>query len=267
MPLLLSLIAAGAMVAVAGASAAAQTSTLGAQPASPPKSLCAECHLVNATARSRAHLIDWQRSMHAASGVGCEACHGGDPGTVDPMRAHLSIKGDEDPGSPVSRAHLPDTCGKCHTRVAEQFKKSVHFVRLQSAAGLGAPTCSTCHGAAGAKLPKAEEVRVQCAQCHSVGKQSGHPEYPPAALVIMVQYEAARLMLDATADFIPIISTASIRASLGLDEARATTALHTTAEAIHTMDYDAIDQTLTVAFDRVVALIRRAMTTVPPSRR
>ena len=233
----------------------------------PPKSFCAECHLVNSTPRSRTHILDWQRSVHAKRGVGCEACHGGDAETVDPMRAHLAIKGSEDPTSMIARANLPDTCGKCHTRSAEQFKKSRHFVILRSGQDIAAPTCSTCHGEAGATLPDAEEGKMQCAQCHGIGRSAGHPEYPPAAKLIVVQYGAARLMLDGASSFIPILSDPAQRASMELDAVRATQALAAAAETTHTMDYDAIDGKLTVAFDRIVALIRRIMTTTTPVAR
>ena len=259
-----SLIVAVAMLACA-VGAAAQTAPMAA--VQPPKSFCADCHLISSTPRSRAHLLDWQRSIHATRGVTCDACHGGDPAAVDPMRAHLAIRGSEDPASPIHRKNLPATCGACHTRSAEQFKKSGHFKALQSDTGTAAPTCSTCHGAAGTVLPEAEEVRLQCAQCHGIGKPAGHPEYPPAAKLVMAQYGAAQTMLEGARAFIPILSDAAQRASLEVDEARATQSLATAAESIHTMDYDTIDQKLTVAFDRVVALIRRSMTISPSTQR
>ena len=183
------------------------------------------------------------------------------------MRAHLAIRGSEDPASPIHRKNLPATCGACHTRSAEQFKKSRHAAALQSDTGTAAPTCSTCHGAAGTILPEADEVSQQCTQCHGIGKPSTHPEYAPAAKLLMAQYGAAQAMLSGAGTFIPIINDAAQRASLEVDEARATQALATAAESIHSMDYDTIDQKLTVAFDRVVALIRRAMTISPSTQR
>jgi len=250
------------MLAASAVVAAAQA--LVSEKAAP--SLCAGCHLASATPRSRAHLIDWQRSLHAAQSVNCESCHGGDPATIDPMRAHLSILGSEDPDSPVHRKNLPATCGKCHARSASQFAASKHATVLRTGAALEAPTCSTCHGIAGSQRPDPEEVRTQCAQCHGVGRHAGHPEYPAAAKLVMVQYSAARTMLDEARTFIPLLSDATQRASLEVEQLRALEAVMTTADALHTVNYDSIDEKLTVAFDRVVALIRRVMTIMPRLR-
>jgi hypothetical protein len=235
-------------------------------PVAPVKSLCADCHVATATPRSRAHLIDWQRSAHAAHGVGCESCHGGDRAAIEPMRAHLAILGSEDPASPVHRRNLPATCGACHQRPSEQFGLSRHAALLRVGSGIDAPTCSTCHGEGGASLPSPEDVRTQCAQCHGVGKPAGHPEFPPAARLVMVQYRAARTMVDEVRAFIPLVADPDHRASLDTEATRAALAVRGAGDALHTMDYDAIDEKLTVALDRVIAIIRRVMTTLQASR-
>ncbi len=232
-------------------------------PFTAPKSLCADCHMATATARSRAHVLDWERSVHARRNVGCDACHGGEPATMDPMKAHLTILDNEDPKSPIYRANLPATCGKCHPRSTERFKESKHYAILMSTPNARVPTCSTCHGDIGGSLPDPEQVRTICAQCHGVGTPAGHPEYAAGAKVLMMQYAAARMMLDEVANFIPLIPDPVLRTSFETDETRARLGLTAVAEADHTLDYDEIEEKITVAFERVVSLIRRVMSSMP----
>src|SRR5476649_1910332 len=65
------LILAGGLLMGAAAPVAAQSQVPAAS--APQKSLCADCHLISSTPRSRAHLLDWQGSVHAARGVTCDA--------------------------------------------------------------------------------------------------------------------------------------------------------------------------------------------------
>jgi cytochrome b subunit of formate dehydrogenase len=64
----------------------------------------------------------------------CSDCHG----------AH-TILPSSDPRSTVWRTTVPDTCGKCHAAVAQQYRESVHGVA--AARGVReAPVCTDCHG-------------------------------------------------------------------------------------------------------------------------
>ena len=65
---------------------------------------CAVCHLRIALARSAlTHVDQWVTCKHAAAGVGCERCHGGDATTSDETAAHRGVKNSADPTSPVHR--------------------------------------------------------------------------------------------------------------------------------------------------------------------
>jgi len=228
-----------------------------------PKSFCADCHLATTVPESRFHLVDWQRSIHARRGVMCESCHGGDAQSMDLMKAHMTVLPGSDPNSPVHPARQPATCGKCHARVLEQFRASRHATLLTNGQSMIVPTCASCHNTAAAELLNPDQVRVKCEQCHTVGKPAGHPEYPSVARMITLQYQAADRMLDAARDFIPLVPNPAVRATFEVDEARARTALATAADASHSMSYDVIDERLTVAFDRVAALVRRVLGTLP----
>lgn len=122
------------------------------------------------------------------------------------MRAHQDIVTGNDPDSPVSRGNLPATCGRCHMRAAEQFRASRHWALLSQDGNAKLPTCSTCHGEVGARLPDPEDLRDQCAQCHRMGSDAGHREYPAAAKLLLVEYTAASTMLSEAGSLIPLVA-------------------------------------------------------------
>lgn len=63
----------------------------------------------------------------------CKDCHG----------VH-NIKKKEDVDSLITFNNIPKTCGKCHIKVLEEFKASVHG-QVWIKGGKNAPTCVTCH--------------------------------------------------------------------------------------------------------------------------
>jgi hypothetical protein len=111
----------------------------------PASSACVDCH-----ARTSPGVVsDWKLSRHAASDVGCEACHGD---------AHRTR---ED----VAKAKLPspDTCAQCHDAQVAQFKKGKH-----AAAWAAAKAMPTFH-----YQPVAiREGLKGCGGCHKLGLKS-----------------------------------------------------------------------------------------------
>jgi cytochrome b subunit of formate dehydrogenase len=89
----------------------------------------------------------------------CGTCHGA---------AHEATS----PFSEKFKKNVPDTCGMCHSDVAEQFKASVHGKAL--AAGVtDAPVCTDCHGehrilrpGNAASTVNPNHIRDTCGQCH-----------------------------------------------------------------------------------------------------
>jgi len=77
-----------------------------------------------------------------------------------------------DPGSPVNRSRVAGTCGGCHRRQAELYRRGAHGKGV--AAGLTvAPTCISCHGAHGVEAVSSvhsptgrARVVFTCADCH-----------------------------------------------------------------------------------------------------
>src|ERR1035437_1487800 len=108
---------------------------------------CATCHSTevsqyNSSIHGRAHA-----QLNGDAPI-CQSCHG---------TAH-QVVASTDAKSPVSKANLPDTCGKCHSNPAlatkymfavalpvEAYKQSVHGRAIQQG-NMKAAACNDCHG-------------------------------------------------------------------------------------------------------------------------
>ncbi len=131
-------------------------------------SRCVTCHAGLPESSGAGHgFAAWRGSPHAAAGIGCEACHGGDPAATNAADAHRGVVRSGDPASAVFFARIPDTCGRCHAAEAGYFRTSVHYARLRSD-GHG-PNCVTCHGSMATTVLTPERVLGTCSACHSAG--------------------------------------------------------------------------------------------------
>ncbi|MEK7475048.1 MAG: hypothetical protein AAB152_05375 [Candidatus Coatesbacteria bacterium] len=143
--------------AVSGPAAAGKTAGGGGS--------CAECHRGLKGPDDLKHTYpDWKRSVHAAAGVGCEACHGGDPVKTGREAAHAGVLPSSQPGSPVYFTVIPKTCGVCHAKELAAFRRSVHYRELQTS-GRG-PNCVTCHGAMASRVLEPKTMEMTCTLCH-----------------------------------------------------------------------------------------------------
>jgi len=135
---------------------------------------CLSCHLDDPDVRARTSpsagfIAAYEKSVHGkallegnGTAANCGDCHG----------SHEMKKG-SDPSSKVSKAHIPETCGKCHGEIATEFAASVH-----GQAGLkgiaDAPVCTDCHGEHNILSPSDPRSPVAplnvsgqvCAPCH-----------------------------------------------------------------------------------------------------
>jgi hypothetical protein len=96
----------------------------------------------------------------------CVSCHG-----------FHGIRSVSDPGSPVSKGRIVETCTGCHnpeymkgsaipTDQLERYKRSVHGKKRLEERDTGAPACSDCHGNHGAAPPGVYAVTHVCGKCH-----------------------------------------------------------------------------------------------------
>jgi hypothetical protein len=122
-----------------------------------PEIVCIQCHGAQ-SGRLAEPVKLWQGSIHAANGIACNDCHGGDPkdaaNAMNPARGFLGAPKEND---------IPAFCGRCHVGVEKDYMQSAHGRAL----GKGGPTCVTCHGnhlVVKASLDIINEKR--CGQCH-----------------------------------------------------------------------------------------------------
>lgn len=108
--------------------------------------VCLSCHLDNPDVRahmapSAGFIAAYEKSVHGSALVkgnaavaNCVNCHG----------SHEMRKG-SDPASKVSKAHIPATCGTCHSNISKDYGASVHG-QASSRGVADAPVCTDCHG-------------------------------------------------------------------------------------------------------------------------
>jgi len=92
----------------------------------------------------------------------CVTCHG-----------KHDIKNRVMVGSPISSIAIPDSCGRCHAKIAKEYKESIHWIAVQKGVR-EAPSCNDCHSEHSIKaintLTKRAEIKklqeTTCLQCH-----------------------------------------------------------------------------------------------------
>jgi cytochrome b subunit of formate dehydrogenase len=135
-----------------------------------PKPVCASCHQQIGTEHARSiHGQELQKGNQAAPG--CPTCHG--------VAHEVKIAHSE-----AFRAAEPETCGMCHTDVADEYRRSVHYHAV--ARGVTqAPVCTDCHGEHSILPPSnadspvnSRNIRDTCGSCHGdvrLARQFGFP--------------------------------------------------------------------------------------------
>lgn len=180
------------------------------------ESRCADCHFANPGSATLWHLSDWESSAHGRKGVGCEACHGGDPTTFESLAAHRGIVPPTQFGSPMHRMNVPKTCGRCHPGPFGAFQKSRHYELLREG-NRDAPTCATCHGSAGAYLPSPKALANECAHCHGAGKIAPNTDRPAQGKLNLSRVREIRQSLEDTRREIHKLKDAARRRQLESD--------------------------------------------------
>jgi cytochrome c554/c'-like protein len=225
-----------------------------ASPAASQQSRCADCHFSRPDAPAPDHLSDWDRSAHSRNNVGCEKCHGGDATTFEPFLAHQGILNSMNPASPVNRQNLPATCGSCHAGPFVGFQKSQHFALLKKG-DTRIPVCSTCHGAAGFQRPSARALETQCRQCHGPNGIAPRTERAEAARTLYEALNESRDVMKSTRSMVNRVSDKARRAQLDAAYQQAEVPLIEAVQAGHQFVYDELKERLSVARQRIEALL------------
>ena len=204
-----------ALCAVAGARAAPaqQPRAAAARADRSAASQCVACHGSLADTTGAGHgFAAWRKSPHSAAGVGCEACHGGDPAAREKAAAHRGVAVSTDPDSRVYFVRIPDTCGRCHASEVGYFRTSIHYARLR-ADGRG-PNCVTCHGAMATSVLTPEHLLETCSACHMAGGLAP-PDKAREAAQVLALARVENLLYDVVA-----AQAASQRGARGAARAR-----------------------------------------------
>ncbi len=220
------------------------------------QSLCADCHFTRPDAPGARHLSDWSLSAHGRKSIGCEACHGGNPEAIESFRAHQGILRSTNPASPVARANLPGTCGRCHAGPFAAFQKSRHYELLRGG-NPSAPTCATCHDDVAAYLLSPKQLESRCASCHGPGKVAQNAEFAPEGRLMLEGIRDARALLKEANNFIRRITDPSRRARLERDAVRAAVPLEQATHAGHAFVFDGLQERLAVARQQIAALYQQ----------
>ncbi len=93
----------------------------------------------------------------------CVSCHG----------SH-DIQKTSDVNSRTARRQISFTCGQCHAKIAQQYRKSVHGAALMADDNPDVPTCVDCHQPHATPNPRSPRFRASspqlCGKCHADDK-------------------------------------------------------------------------------------------------
>lgn len=113
---------------------------------------CVTCH----KEKTPAAVLQWEKSAHARSGVGCDACHGTNHGSIERGEARVDMK----------------VCGRCHKKALSDHQASRHGMALHTGWGCtrnlskrNPNECHFCH-------EKGSEIPTSMVQCARFLKQS-----------------------------------------------------------------------------------------------
>lgn len=187
---------------------------------------CVTCHFDTDLfeADEIAVIQGFREDVHAAVGLSCHDCHGGNP---DPELAedYVAAKDDEFAANPYrgrpERAEIPAFCGTCHSAPdymrrfgpavnvdqETEYRTSVHGERL-AAGDTNVATCIDCHGTHGIRRPSDPASQVYptrvaetCSGCHADVELMGEYTLPDGQPLPADQYARWRESVHASAMF------------------------------------------------------------------
>ena len=198
---------------------------------------CIECHSQPAfritNKKIYKYFRDWELSIHAREGATCVDCHGGNPDKTDKKKAHG--KDIKQLLIPVEYERISVTCGKCHKKNVENYKKSKHYkILMEKGRSHPTPNCVTCHGSINTSIPTSDVIADICAHCHNAITES-KPEIPEIASYFIdrlytINYYFRYLISKGVLEKSPDFSTTIDNEFSGL------------AQIWHTLDLDRIEE-------------------------
>jgi hypothetical protein len=196
----------------------------------PAAANCTGCHVTLKQKAGAAHSYrDWELSKHAAAGVSCVNCHGGDSEAelADDAHIHMEFSGNRQAMNAARHLVLSQGCGNCHHRERESFRQSPHQRALE--AGKLAADCTTCHGVLGTESLTPTNIRDACSRCH------GGTELGSAVVVALNLMENLRRVRTA-------LTLPEPGEQFGPEKEREVeTSLATALDTLHELDLNAVE--------------------------
>lgn len=138
---------------------------------------CVECHATRAEDRLRAP-VSAQHDGHGRGGLGCAACHGGDPMEPTAM-AHDLGRGFVGRPAPLALIRM---CGACHDgttdapSVMEDYRAGAHASAVFS--GRPAADCASCHRPHDVERLEPTTAQARCVACHADDRRMRSSDIP-----------------------------------------------------------------------------------------
>jgi hypothetical protein len=125
------------------------------------ETVCIQCHS-GQSGKLAIPVEEWRQSVHAANGISCHDCHGGDPTdfamAMSPERGFIGVP---------DFVGVPDFCGRCHVGVRQDYGESAHGQAIES----GGAQCVICHQAHAVKQAEITLINEEdCSRCHEYGQ-------------------------------------------------------------------------------------------------
>jgi cytochrome b subunit of formate dehydrogenase len=142
--------------------------------------LCLSCHLDDPEIRSRTtpsagFIKSYEESVH---GIAFSKGNTKAANCIDCHTTH-EVRDKNNPESSVNRMNIPQTCGNCHTEIANEYKQSIHGIKALNGVK-DAPVCTDCHGEhnilrhddPNSPVSYARVSKEVCSPCHNSVKLS-----------------------------------------------------------------------------------------------
>jgi len=126
------------------------------------QNVCIDCHVSDLMNEDYREIpAEWRKSWHYRNGVSCQDCHGGDP-----KDAARSMKPESGFVGVPKPKEVPESCGKCHLGINENYLESGHGKALKTS-GKG-PNCVTCHHSHDIQKADINIINEKlCSVCHT----------------------------------------------------------------------------------------------------
>lgn len=164
---------------------------------------CVECHssqqFITTNKKLYSYYQRWEKSVHAEEGVTCTDCHAGDSTKAEKVAAHgQGIKGTASALSEVYYSNIPDTCGKCHQAIVNNYKESKHyeFLTKDDLLKMRGANCVTCHNV-GMRSSEGntliDNAVAACGICHN-SKTRNFPDIPERIATVLDRFASAKML-------------------------------------------------------------------------